>query len=111
MRPNTISDVDDIIGKALTLEKSSRNKEFNHASSNSLLQSISNRSIITDTQRPMSPIQNFSQNPLINSIKNVSTTPFVSSSQLSKPVSSDASRDSEMDVSALFLGILILTIQ
>ncbi|CAF1472097.1 unnamed protein product, partial [Rotaria sordida] len=98
MQPNVVSNVENIIQNALTLEKNSRTKQFQHSSSNFPIESTYNRSVITEIQKPISPIQNFSQNPLIDSIKNNSTNRISSASQISKPVSSNPSQDSEMDI-------------
>jgi hypothetical protein len=96
MRPNSIYDVEYVIEKALELEKSSRNK-LQHSLSNSSLQSSSNRSNTAESQKPTSPMQNFSQNPLMNQLRNNSATPFLLPLQLTKP-STNKPKESEMNV-------------
>ncbi|CAF4179786.1 unnamed protein product [Rotaria sp. Silwood2] len=98
MQPNVVSNVENIIHNALTLEKSSRTKQFQRSSSNLSSESTHNRSITTEIQKPVSPIQSFSQNPLMDSIKSNSTSRLISLAQTSKPVPSSPSIDSEMDV-------------
>ena len=95
MRPNTITDVEDIIQKALELEKTSRNRDLQR-SSYSLSQSPFIRSSTLEIQKPISPMQNFSQNPLMNQIKTNSLTPFILPPKITK--SSPTTKESEMDV-------------
>jgi hypothetical protein len=94
MRPNTITDVEEIIQKALDLEKISRTRDFQRSYSPS--QSLTIRSSTSEIQKPISPMQNFSQNPLMNQIKTNSSTPFIFQSKITKP--STTTKESEMDV-------------
>ncbi|CAF3437988.1 unnamed protein product [Rotaria sp. Silwood1] len=80
------------------LEKYSRTKQFQRSSSNISSESTQNRSVITDVQKSTSPIQSFSLNPLIDSIKSNSTSRLMSLSQMSKPASFNPPKDSEMDI-------------
>jgi len=99
MQSNNISDVEIIIQKALTLERLSRTRESSRSTLNFSSQSLNNRSMTAGIQKPISPIQNFSQNPLIDSMRNSnSTTPFISPSQSGKNHSSTTSKESEMNV-------------
>ncbi|CAF0853894.1 unnamed protein product [Rotaria sp. Silwood1] len=98
MQPNVISNVENVIQNALSLEKYSRTKQFQRSSSNISSESTQNRSVITDVQKSTSPIQSFSLNPLIDSIKSNSTSRLMSLSQMSKPASFNPPKDSEMDI-------------
>ncbi len=92
MQPNMISDVESVIRIALFLEKFERQR-----SSNTSSQPMSNRSNITENQKPISN-QNFPQNPPTNPMKNNSSISFMSTTKASKYDPFDASRDSEMAV-------------
>ncbi|CAM4748813.1 unnamed protein product [Rotaria magnacalcarata] len=97
MQPNVVSDVENIIQNALNLEKNSRNNKIRRLSTAS--ESTNNRSFLSEIPKHTSPIQNFSQNPLLDSTRNNSTNRFVSSIQPIKPVNSNSAKDSEMLVS------------
>ncbi|CAF5004830.1 unnamed protein product [Rotaria magnacalcarata] len=97
MQPNVVSDVENIIQNALNLEKNSRNNKIRRLSTAS--ESTNNRSFLSEIPKHTSPIQNFSQNPLLDSTRNNSTNRFASSIQPIKPVNSNSAKDSEMLVS------------
>lgn len=99
MQSNNISDVESIIQNALTLERLARTKEMSRSLSNSSLQANQNRTVTTGIQKPTTPTQNFSQNPLIDAMRGSnSPTPFIFPSQIEKNHLLKTSKDSEMNV-------------
>ncbi|CAF1171736.1 unnamed protein product [Adineta ricciae] len=99
MQPNNISDIEVVIQQALTLEKLTKTKEAQRLSANlSAQNSTGNRSPMGGVQKSASPIQNFSQNPLIDATKpSVPTPSFFSSLQGGKNNSSKTPIESEMN--------------
>ncbi|CAF0729783.1 unnamed protein product [Adineta steineri] len=97
MQSNNINDVESVIQKALSLEKLSKAKESRLTSSYSAL-TQSNRYPTPGSSKPTSPTQNYTQNPMIDAIRNsTSTTPFILLSPPGKINSSKATKESEMN--------------
>jgi hypothetical protein len=91
MQPNVISDVETIIHKALSLERTSQ-QHFK-----SCFDSEYNRLMAKDLSKSTSSGMN-SQYSFIDSSGNNSPALFISSSQYSKLTSSDGSKENEMAV-------------
>ena len=92
MQPNEISDVENIIQKALSLERTARQ------SFTSSYDGQYNRPLIKELSKPSTPNSNYTCNPLLDSMRSNSTASFISSAQCSKLTISDSSKDSEMAV-------------
>ncbi len=90
MQPNVISDVESIIQKALQLERISRQHLTSSYDGNY------NRSNLKELPKPISPFFNYSQNPLIDSMRSNSSASFMSSQ--SSKLTADPSKDNEMAV-------------
>ena len=112
MQPNNISDIEVVIQQALTLEKLTKAKEAQRVSANlSAQNNTGNRSSMGGVQKTASPIQNFSQNPLIDATKpSVPNPSFFSLLQSGKNNSSKTPIESEMNVRfLLFISPVIQT--
>jgi hypothetical protein len=89
MQPNVISDVESIIHKALSLERTSRRhltSSFDAERNHSMTKDLSKSSSIN------------SQYTFIDLSRSNSASLFISSSQCSKLTNSDASKENEMAV-------------
>jgi hypothetical protein len=83
MQPNVIPDVESIIRKALSFQRTDQSR----SGSNFHTQSLNDHTILIEKQKPLTPYQNYSQNPLIDLMKANSAAPFLLSP-----------KDKEMDV-------------
>lgn len=89
MQPNVLSDVESIIQKALSLERVSRQ----HLISSCDAQYT--RVTTKDFPKPISPLSNYSRNPLIDSMRSNSSASISSSSKFA---STEALKEKEMTV-------------